>query len=523
MRIDAVSIRYVIAGLVVVTIDYTLFNILLTLGVGLVQATSMSFFAGTVTGYLLHGIWTFKYNSKGLHSIKFSQFFITGVVGLLITDIIVYTLTTFLHFNHNLSKSFAVIVAVIWAYSASRWWVFKKTTNTGEAKKATQKGMLVMSPYYPPHMGGLESHAYEFNEHMAQRGWNITVWTSNIPNGSPREELSPSGVRVYRYDAVEIITGFPIPAIWKRSFWKQWRIIRTFSYSHVVSRTRFFVSSLIAHIIANQIQTSHVHIEHGSYFVSQKSTFVNTIAYIYDVTIGRFILQSAQIVIANSQATAAFITSITHNKTRAHIIYRGVEYSDIAKIPAQDEIKKVYPSKIIVTFVGRLISGKGVHDLLASIAMCKSKDIIMCWIIGDGPSRKTLEALMRTLSLQGTVRFFGECSREKTISLIKASDIIVNPSYTEGMPTAIIEAALCGKAIIATNVGGTSEVVTGNVSALLVDPKEIKSLASAIDSFVQNSTMRKGYGDAAHTETMQKFLWEKSIKAYEHILLPTAH
>lgn len=88
-------------------------------------------------------------------------------------------------------------------------------------------------------------------------------------------------------------------------------------------------------------------------------------------------------------------------------------------------------------------------DLLLALAKLKSNHW-RCLIVGDGQKSK-LEDISRELGIQHQVDFFGNQSFEKAMGILKACDIIVNPSYTEGIPTSIIEAALCRKAIIATD------------------------------------------------------------------------
>lgn len=516
MLIDATTIRYGIAGVLVLTIDYLILNILLFAGAELLTATSTSFLTGGALGYIFHSIWTFKYDAKGKHAMKFSQFLLVGGVGLVITNSIMYACTELLQMNHNIAKTIAVAASALWAYSASRWWIFRKNRQDNPLPN---RHILIVSPYYPPHIGGLENHAAEFNAHMANSGWNITVWTANIPKAAPYEKIAEQNIEVYRYDAIEIIPGFPMPAIWKKSFWKQWKTIhKKGTYSHVLSRTRFFLSSLLAHAIARSIHVPHIHVEHGSYYVSQKSPIINAIAYIYDTTLGKLVLKQADIVIANSQATALFVSSMTNKKVSPYVIHRGVELQNIESIPPANE-KITKPEKVVIAFAGRLMSGKGVADLLYAISQCETKEHIICWIIGDGPEKASLEATAQHLKIRHIVHFLGARKHEETISLIKASDVIVNTSYTEGLPTAIIEAALCEKAIIATNVGGTPEIIEHNVSGILIEPKDVVALTRAIDIVVRHPHMRTNLGKQAKRSAQLQFLWEKAIEKYEKILL----
>ena len=70
--------------------------------------------------------------------------------------------------------------------------------------------VLIFSPYYPPHIGGLESHSEEFNQQLAQRGIDVLVFTPRLPKDAPERETR-RGVRIIRFPAFEIIPNFPLP------------------------------------------------------------------------------------------------------------------------------------------------------------------------------------------------------------------------------------------------------------------------------------------------------------------------
>lgn len=120
-------IRYGIVGAINATIDYLVLNIcLLLFGLSLFWATFFGFVAGGILGYFLHSRWTFKYNTSGREARKFAHFLFIAVVGLTLTEVIVHSLTNQFGLYYNYSKAFALIIAVAWAYSASKWWVFRR-------------------------------------------------------------------------------------------------------------------------------------------------------------------------------------------------------------------------------------------------------------------------------------------------------------------------------------------------------------------------------------------------------------
>ncbi len=375
--------------------------------------------------------------------------------------------------------------------------------------------LLVFSPYYPPHIGGLESHADEFNKYLSQKGVDIFVFTPRLPKDAPEKEIRHNNVKITRFPAFEIISGYPLPRFWNFHFWKLFFGLFKEDVDVVISRTRFFATSIMAMLYAKTKRKRWLHIEHGSDFVKLTNKFYSAVAKLYDYTLGKIVLSFCDKLVANSQASADFCHKLAPNKP-CEVIYRGVEMEKIENAAPNLELKNKYKDKIIITFLGRLMSGKGVGDLILAV-----KDInadFVLFIIGDGPERKNLEALAKKLNLENRVVFFGYKKFEDAIAIIKISDLMVNPSYTEGLPTSVIEAALCRKAIIATNVGGTPEIITNDKNGFLIEPKNPRLLREKIDLLIKNHDLRQKFGESAYDKVRGKFNWSKNIEKYYKIL-----
>src|SRR5512132_2474761 len=98
--------------------------------------------------------------------------------------------------------------------------------------------LLILSPYYPPHAGGLESHSEEFNRHVAAKGVSITVFTPRMPVTAPEREEA-GHVSVVRYPAFELITNFPVPKLWSRRYRELYCELAHAEFDIVIPRTRF--------------------------------------------------------------------------------------------------------------------------------------------------------------------------------------------------------------------------------------------------------------------------------------------
>jgi len=374
------------------------------------------------------------------------------------------------------------------------------------------KRVLVFSPYYPPHVGGLESHADEFNKYLSGLGWKIRVLTPRLPETALVKETVYSDVEVWRYPAWEIIPNFPLPKFLSNDFWDMWREVSSDNYDWVISRTRFFMSSFWAGCFAKRKKIKWLHVEHGSDYVKLNSWFKNIVSRIVDHSMGRWILKSADKVVANSKATAKFCKKL-YSGRRYEVIYRGVELVDSYK---DKKLRDKYFVKVVISYVGRLIDGKGVSDLVEAVSKLESSDWVL-WIIGEGPRRMDLERLSKEKGLEERVVFFGQVEKKKLLGMLSVSDIFVNPSYTEGLPTSVIEAAWCRNAIVATDVGGSREILSDN-AGIFVKPKDVDALEMSLNYLVADKKARESLSKNAYSEVRGKFDWKKSIFKYKILL-----
>lgn len=131
--IDFVTIKYGLVGLLNFTSDFVVLNFFYKFfGINLILSTASGFITGSIVGFVLHSKWTFKYNTGGKNFLKFSQFIFVSCTGLIITVSIVHLLSNIVGVYYNISKLIAVFFSILWAYSASRWWIFKKIKTQDE-------------------------------------------------------------------------------------------------------------------------------------------------------------------------------------------------------------------------------------------------------------------------------------------------------------------------------------------------------------------------------------------------------
>lgn len=150
--------------------------------------------------------------------------------------------------------------------------------------------------------------------------------------------------------------------------------------------------------------------------------------------------------------------------------------------------------QLIVMFLARLLIDKGVRefvDAAKSLSALNARFVIVGDVDLGNPNSIDAEQLSKWQE-EGDIEFWGYTSNPEKV--IAQSDIMVLPSYREGLPKSLIEAAACGKAVITTDVPGCRDAIEPDVTGLLVPPKDPNKLAEAIQYLLENPDVRAWMG-----------------------------
>lgn len=137
-------------------------------------------------------------------------------------------------------------------------------------------------------------------------------------------------------------------------------------------------------------------------------------------------------------------------------------------------------------FLGRLGKRKGTYDLIYAIKALKDMGVLVkCIFAGDGEIEKA-KMLAEELGVLNQLEFTGWIDTKKKMKLLKSIEVIVLPSYNEGLPMTILEGMASGKIIISTTVGAIPEVIIEEENGFLIEPGDIKKLAEVIKYVYEN-------------------------------------
>ena len=170
----------------------------------------------------------------------------------------------------------------------------------------------------------------------------------------------------------------------------------------------------------------------------------------------------------------------------------------------------------VICFAARLLVDKGVFEYISAARLIKKRGIKARFLLAGDLDLKNRTGLMnkdiKKIFEEGCVEILGY---QKDIpSLYSRSHIVCLPSYREGLPKALIEAAAAGRAVITTDVPGCRDAIIPNKTGLLVPVRDSEALANAIQDLIENPNKRKAMGIAGRKLAEEEFKIENIVDAH---------
>lgn len=365
---------------------------------------------------------------------------------------------------------------------------------------------------YIPDIGGAPKNKHELAKRLRRKGHSVEVVTCNTVAAPSFEEID--GVMVYRLPCWSFVGGeYPVPKPSLKGLAMVLKIFSRRKYDIVNTQTRFFITSLIGWQLSFLRRIPLIHFENGAGHYISENKVIDFIARIYDHTIGSLIVKSAKVNLALSKSGVEFLSHLGASNGR--VLPNGIDVESFARKPI---INSNTLNSTTITFVGRLVYLKGVQDLIHAFAELRREFAGLRLLIGgDGPYRYKLEQKVRELCLEN-VSFLGKLEPQDVVGILNITDVFVNPSYSEGVPTTVLEAMAAGIPAVATNVGGTYELTKDAGSVLFVAPGDLEALKDAIQVLLRDKENRKEMGRRGQEYIRNNLSWDRIIDKWEDVI-----
>jgi len=361
--------------------------------------------------------------------------------------------------------------------------------------------------HFTPVVGGMETLALQLGRGLVQRGYPITVVTQRPPGTAVCEDIS--GIQVHR-----VLSG------------RGRGIVYALTY----------LASLLRALVRLHRQYRVLHANH-LYLEALGAALVGSVAKVPALAVnacggvfGDFArLRKTRMILALPLLRRLDCVVALSREIRDELTAHGFAPGQIVQIPMGVDVERFVPAvepgaardqaglgPETVLCLGRLDPQKGLEDALVAWAhVTVQKPAAQLVLVGDGPSRYALEAQARALGLEGRVRFLG-LRRDPEI-LLQGSQVFLFPSRSEGMPNALLEAMATGLPCVASRIGGNSDLVEHGVSGMLIPPGDVRALAEAVITLLDDPSLRNRLGTLARRVAVEQYSMDRIVRQYAEL------
>jgi glycosyltransferase involved in cell wall biosynthesis len=343
--------------------------------------------------------------------------------------------------------------------------------------------ILQVTPYFPPHLGGVEYHVKGLADGLRCRGYDVEV-ASSCGNCKMKFIRVPSINFMY----------FPVPLKFPKT-------VANIYHSHVPSPTfAFHLREAHPHVVTyhnDVIVPSRIN---GFGFPGILQTSLERI----NKKIVEPVLDKAEIIIATTKSYAE----------TSKILHRYLHKVRI--VPNAIDASLYHPSKSrepYVVYVGRLLDYKGVDVLIEAMEMVQKETDLKLILIGDGYDRKKLEERARRLGVDAF--FTGRVEYNRLIDMISRAEMLVLPAQIrlEAFGIVLLEAMACETPVLAFDIPGVSEVAKDG-GLVFSDRSELCQLILELHV---NEPLRAALGRRGRKAVLEKYSWNRVLDQIESI------
>jgi Glycosyltransferase len=247
--------------------------------------------------------------------------------------------------------------------------------------------------------------------------------------------------------------------------------------------------------------------------------------------VSKFILSNAKVCTANSAATEKVVKEL-YMQGATKIIPMGVDIDLFSKQKRNIEIRSQLnagDNDILILSVGRFAEKKGLIYLVQALEYIvqKHRNVKLAFI-GFGPDEQKLKNLVEELELNDYVEFLGKIPNQELPQYYSSADIFVLPSIvdsrgdTEGLGVVLLEALAARCAVVASNVGGITDIIKDNYTGLLVEQKNSIDLANKINLLIEDEELRQRVSRDGSAFIAKTFSWKEVSDQFSDLFIKYA-
>jgi len=382
-------------------------------------------------------------------------------------------------------------------------------------------------------LGGMEYHFEDLTCALRKRGHNVTIITTQHPDGIEYEKKN--GVDIYYLRGT-------LPGRYEFGFWK--KSVKKFEELKNIKKFNLIYSESIAAYgylkekIKERSSLPVVLIAHGTFWgqiltklksnILSPNTIIGTLKNLYGYTLERKVYSNVDFIVAITQIVAeALIKNLNVAPNKIRIIPNGV---DVEKFRPDNNLRNSFRKKLgfgederVILSAGRLHRAKGVQLTISAMPFILKHIPTKLLVIGEGEYAKKLKRLTRKLRLENEIVFLGRVPHQELAAYYNACDLFVMTTLEkEGLPLTLLEVMACKKAIVASRIGGISDLLEHGVTGILIKPGDKRDLVRQSAKLLQDNQLANSLAKRAWQKVTLEYSSKKTVKKLETLFMQAA-
>jgi glycosyltransferase involved in cell wall biosynthesis len=213
-----------------------------------------------------------------------------------------------------------------------------------------------------------------------------------------------------------------------------------------------------------------------------------------------------------------FVEGYPLRRYSAKVLIAHEHFLDFSKFTLKDTHEKTIDAKFRVGFIGRFSAEKGVLNFLEAIPLVVAKNSSVIFLIGgSGPLKNDITSFISKNNLSSIVEMKNWIQYEMLPNYLRQLDLLVIPSFTEGLPNILLEAMACGTPVLATNVGVIPEIIQDKETGFLLLSNSSEKIAREILYLIGKSDLLKKVSVNSQNYAQKNFTFQKTLSAWTDI------
>lgn len=268
------------------------------------------------------------------------------------------------------------------------------------------------------------------------------------------------------------------------------------------------VAALAGNPLKRRYGIPYAMVTHGDIFDRPKGTYDPRLTWFYrQVTQPAY--RGADLVVALSPYMREMALRGGAAPERVTVIPNGIDHREMGLDGNLPVVLRHEPTRPLdLLYVGRLSVEKGAETLIEAAAILRDRGVrFRMRMVGAGPQAQALSRRASELKLNDAVQWIGTLPRLELGPLYRSGDIVCVPSWTDALPTVVLEAMAAGVPVVGSNVGGIPYLIEDGVTGLIFQARNPVALADTLQSLGQNRVLIGRMGEAGRRRIARKFNW----------------